>query len=888
MEKSPFRSIRGVLWIVGVILFPAPIALGHADLAVTSVDLFNLPLDEEYFPGGEIFYGVDLENHGHEGSNDFTVDCYAVEDRLYNPKEYYVGSTTRTGMNAGEWRQIGVRCRLPLNIPAGLYEIKATVTCSNDDDPSDNWDSMYWPLEVVIPHPNLSVRLVDASGDCYRPGDSVAITSIVRNVGNLNSGSYSIDYYAAISPSTMTSGYRLGTAGGNPLDRSQQETVSTTCQFPLDMTEGKYFICAKVACSGDVNPGNDTGYDGALVWVGPFSDLAVQSVDAADGTCMSGGQILVHSVVQNVGDRISDGYVVHYYVSLDTTVTTRDPCIGSESLAALAPGEQRACGITCQLPLYSPEGKCYIGAIITCPSDPNPQNDCGVDGTAVTMMHPPGYVCGRITYRDLENWVHPVRYALVRVYDVDGDNDPLDDRVVGETYTDQDGNYSILILMDEKSGRQVYVKAFTQAVPGVYAGTTSRICSVQDDVLHQVYSLKSPLYPHPQEASLTASMTTQGGEFMVYDSVIEGFHKAKTFFGIEPNEITTYWPSSDNGTYYDPNSGIHIAQGDRGDRDVVMHEYGHFVAQLANFAQGAVGDHPMHYWNIDLRYSPANRIEEHARNLAFREAWATLFSIATQYGDTWYCYSGDVKYQDYDEKLRTRFTLDLEKETGYHRRPGEFYENMNASTLWDIFDDNCDGVDNRDTLSDTGLTKIWTVLNESKPENMKCFWNAWFERYTYAKEMIRLFSDNGMSFPYLGPSTAVEGFETSDFSAFAWMHPTDVRWIVTPDVRHQGAYSARTGILGNSQKTTLEISIKVDGGSIRFWRKVSTEEGFDRFQFLIDGSMMCEWSGEHDWEQFAFSVQPGTHTFTWTYGKNYTTAEGADAAWIDDIEFPIW
>jgi len=134
----------------------------------------------------------------------------------------------------------------------------------------------------------------------------------------------------------------------------------------------------------------------------------------------------------------------------------------------------------------------------------------------------------------------------------------------------------------------------------------------------------------------------------------------------------------------------------------------------------------------------------------------------------------------------------------------------------------------------------------------------------------------------------VEGFETGDFKAFAWTHPTDVSWIVTPDARHQGAYSARSGVLGNGQRSTLQIDIKVDGGSIRFWRRVSTQEGFDKLQFFINGSMMGEWSGEQDWQQSTFSVQPGPNTFTWTYIKNYMTAEGADTVWIDDIEFPIW
>ena len=206
---------------------------------------------------------------------------------------------------------------------------------------------------------------------------------------------------------------------------------------------------------------------------------------------------------------------------------------------------------------------------------------------------------------------HPVRYALIRAYSVDDNSNPMDDPVIRETYTDSDGNYGMLLKKDKSSSPLLYVKAFTQAVAGVYAGTTSRICSVRDDVLHEVYSLKSPPNPRPWYDTLTINMkaAASGGEFMVYDSVVEGFHKAKTFFDIEPNEIVVFWPSSDNGSYYDPDSGIHISQEDRGDRDVAMHEYGHYIAQVAGFAQGDVSAPPMHYWNIDLRYSPSNRTD---------------------------------------------------------------------------------------------------------------------------------------------------------------------------------------------------------------------------------------------------------------------------------------
>ena len=114
--------------------------------------------------------------------------------------------------------------------------------------------------------------------------------------------------------------------------------------------------------------------------------------------------------------------------------------------------------------------------------------------------------------------------------------------------------------------------------------------------------------------------------------------------------------------------------------------------------------------------------------------------------------------------------------------------NMNTSALWDIYDDHSDTLDDHDTLSDVSLSKIWSVLVASRPEDITDFWNGWFEQYAFIPEMMRLFKDNGMSFKYTGPSTAIDGFETGNLSAFAWKSPDDQPWVVTPDVHHQGAY----------------------------------------------------------------------------------------------------
>ena len=70
-------------------------------------------------------------------------------------------------------------------------------------------------------------------------------------------------------------------------------------------------------------------------------------------------------------------------------------------------------------------------------------------------------------------------------------------------------------------------------------------------------------------------------------------------------------------------------------------------------------------------------------------------------------------------------------------------------------------------------------------------------------------------------------------------------------------------------------------------KKVSSESGYDYLKFFIDNIEMDSWSGEDDWSLETYSISPGTHQFKWEYAKDFSVSSGADAAWIDDVVFPI-
>ena len=140
---------------------------------------------------------------------------------------------------------------------------------------------------------------------------------------------------------------------------------------------------------------------------------------------------------------------------------------------------------------------------------------------------------------------------------------------------------------------------------------------------------------------------------------------------------------------------------------------------------------------------------------------------------------------------------------------------------------------------------------------------------------------------FLNVGASKETFETGDFSAFDWQTLGGAYWSVDNSTAHTGLYSARSGAIGHSNVTTLQITMEVStAGQISFYKKLCTEADRDKLTFYIDSQAQDVWSGEIGWSQESYNVAAGTHTFKWIYMKNGSGSYGDDACWIDDIQFP--
>jgi len=132
-----------------------------------------------------------------------------------------------------------------------------------------------------------------------------------------------------------------------------------------------------------------------------------------------------------------------------------------------------------------------------------------------------------------------------------------------------------------------------------------------------------------------------------------------------------------------------------------------------------------------------------------------------------------------------------------------------------------------------------------------------------------------------------EDWETGTFTKFHWVRGT-YPWMIDSIAPFEKKYSAKSGDITNNQTSDLSITLDIiSNDSISFYRRVSSESGYDFLNFYIDGTIKDTASGDGGgWTRVAVPVTTGIHTFKWSYSKDVSDSAGSDCAWIDYIVFP--
>lgn len=134
----------------------------------------------------------------------------------------------------------------------------------------------------------------------------------------------------------------------------------------------------------------------------------------------------------------------------------------------------------------------------------------------------------------------------------------------------------------------------------------------------------------------------------------------------------------------------------------------------------------------------------------------------------------------------------------------------------------------------------------------------------------------------------IETFEGGTTHCTGWNTAATYPWAASTEQPFEGSYCLRSAQnLDHKKQSDISFNTSLTSAdSVSFYYRVSSENGYDKFFFLIDSVEMLDASGEMPWTHAAFFLPAGSHILTFRYKKDYSVSNGSDCAWIDNVVLP--
>jgi len=158
---------------------------------------------------------------------------------------------------------------------------------------------------------------------------------------------------------------------------------------------------------------------------------------------------------------------------------------------------------------------------------------------------------------------------------------------------------------------------------------------------------------------------------------------------------------------------------------------------------------------------------------------------------------------------------------------------------------------------------------------------------SYVSPLTLVITTNTLVVAHFVPVIYSDDFESGTLTHLTWTTGGNSPWFVENTNMAAGNWAVRSGPIGNNQSSSLVLTTNFAASNGSFEYRVSSERGFDYLKFLIDGSLVQQWSGEAGWATFTFPVPAGVHTLEWRYSKDPSHSDGLDTAFVDNVLLPI-
>ena len=270
-------------------------------------------------------------------------------------------SYSHTGLAAGSTRHYRVSA---IN-SAGTGSASNVATATTGAAPAP---------DLIVDRPTVNESAPDA-------GASFTLSAAVRNQGGSSSSFTTLRYYQSGDSTITASDAEVGTDYVYRLDAGESEDESISLTAPSTPSTYYYGACVDSVSSESDTRNNCSSAVTVTVGAAPAPDLVVDRPTVSESTPDARAPFTLNAAVRNQGNSSSASTTLRYYRSSDSTITTGDMEVGTDSVFGLDASENEDELIFLTAP--STPGTYYYGACVDSVSgESDTRNNCS---TAVTV-----------------------------------------------------------------------------------------------------------------------------------------------------------------------------------------------------------------------------------------------------------------------------------------------------------------------------------------------------------------------------------------------------------------------------------------------------------------------------------------------------------------------
>ena len=341
--------------------------------------------------GASFTLSATVRNRGSGSSAATTLRYYRSTDSSVSSSDTAVGTDSVGGLSASGTSAESI----PLTAPssAGTYYYGACVdSVTGESNTTNNCSSAVAVAVGTPPAPDLVVGAPSVDDSSPTTGASFTLSATVRNQGSGSSAATTLRYYRSTDSSITSSDTAVGTDSVSGLSASGTSDESIDQTAPS--TAGTYYYGACVdSVTGESNTTNNCSSGVTVtVAVATAPDLVVGAPSVDDSSPTTGASFTLSATVRNQGSGSSAATTLRYYRSTDSSITSSDTAVGTDSVSGLSASGTSDESIDQTAP--STAGTYYYGACVdSVTGESDTTNNCS-SGIAVTVSAAPDLVVG--------------------------------------------------------------------------------------------------------------------------------------------------------------------------------------------------------------------------------------------------------------------------------------------------------------------------------------------------------------------------------------------------------------------------------------------------------------------------------------------------------------